>query len=115
VAADAPPETTTVRVAKGPAICIAPQYVAEDLLRAEGFTDVRYIEAPPGDNVMLSRDEIDFGLSYAANVVLDLDRGMPLVAVAGVTIGCFELFGNDRVQSITELRGKASVCRPSAH
>ena len=27
-----------------PGICIAPQYVAEDLLRAEGFTDIRYVE-----------------------------------------------------------------------
>ena len=26
-----------------PAICVAPQYVAEELLRAEGFTDVRYV------------------------------------------------------------------------
>ena len=26
-----------------PGICIAPQYVAEELLRAEGFTDVRYV------------------------------------------------------------------------
>ena len=33
-------ETTTVRLAKIPGICIAPQYVAEDLLRAEGFTDI---------------------------------------------------------------------------
>ena len=27
---------------------MAPQYVAEDLLRSEGFTDVRYIEEPDG-------------------------------------------------------------------
>jgi NitT/TauT family transport system substrate-binding protein len=36
-------ETTTVRIGKSPGICVAPQYVAEELLRAEGFTDVRYI------------------------------------------------------------------------
>jgi NitT/TauT family transport system substrate-binding protein len=36
-------ETTSVRLAKIPGICIAPQYVAEELLRAEGFTDVRYV------------------------------------------------------------------------
>ena len=29
-----------------PGICLAPQYVAEDLLRAEGFTDVEYVEFP---------------------------------------------------------------------
>ena len=28
-------------------ICVAPQYVAEELLRAEGFTDVRYLDLEP--------------------------------------------------------------------
>ena len=42
--AEKPLETTTVRIVKSPAICIAPQYVAEELLRAEGFTDIRYVE-----------------------------------------------------------------------
>ena len=27
-----------------PAICVAPWFVAEDLLRAEGFTDIRYVQ-----------------------------------------------------------------------
>jgi NitT/TauT family transport system substrate-binding protein len=40
---EAPPETTTVRLAKVRNICIAPQYIAKELLRAEGFTDVRYL------------------------------------------------------------------------
>jgi len=38
-AAEGPPETTTIRFAKIPGICNAPQYVAEELLGAEGFTD----------------------------------------------------------------------------
>ena len=37
-AADDPPETNSVRLPKIPGICIAPGYVAEELLRAEGFT-----------------------------------------------------------------------------
>ena len=40
-------ETTTVRLGKPPAICIAPQFVADELLRAEGFTDIRYVDGPP--------------------------------------------------------------------
>jgi NitT/TauT family transport system substrate-binding protein len=39
-------ETNSVRLANS-GLCIAPQYVAEELLRAEGFTDVRYIDTPP--------------------------------------------------------------------
>jgi NitT/TauT family transport system substrate-binding protein len=33
-ALEALPETTTIRLAKIPGVCIAPQYVAEELLRA---------------------------------------------------------------------------------
>ena len=44
LADDRPPEITTIRLSKIPGICIAPQYVVEELLRAEGFTDVRYAQ-----------------------------------------------------------------------
>jgi len=39
-----PPETTTIRLVKGPSICLAPQYVVSDLLNAEGFTNVVYLD-----------------------------------------------------------------------
>ena len=46
LAAEAALETTTVRLTKSAAICIAPEYVAEEFLRAEGFTDIRYVDLP---------------------------------------------------------------------
>src|SRR6478752_2190087 len=48
--AEPPPEVTTIRWVRSPALCVAPYYVAEGLLRAEGFTDVRpyKTEATPG-------------------------------------------------------------------
>jgi hypothetical protein len=52
---------TTIRLVKIPSICIAPQYVAEELLHAEGFTDVRYLTVPlPADIEALARGEVDF-------------------------------------------------------
>ena len=45
-AAEPPPEITTVRIEKFPASCLAPQFVAQALLRAEGFTDVQFVEVP---------------------------------------------------------------------
>ena len=36
-------ETTTLRLTRTPALCVAPLYVAEELLRAEGFTDIRHV------------------------------------------------------------------------
>jgi NitT/TauT family transport system substrate-binding protein len=47
-AAEGAIETTSVRLTKSPGLCIAPQYVAEELLRAQGFTDIRYVDVPPG-------------------------------------------------------------------
>ena len=41
-AAEAPPETTKIRLVHAPSICLAPQYIAQDLLRLEGFTDIKY-------------------------------------------------------------------------
>src|SRR5690348_14223945 len=43
LAAEPAPEITTIRFGKDPVTCIAPQ-VADDLLRAEGFTDIRYVD-----------------------------------------------------------------------
>ena len=48
VAAEPPPETTTIRLFRSPSLCVAPQFVAEDLLRAEGFTHVEYLTFPEG-------------------------------------------------------------------
>ena len=49
--ADPPPETRRLSLARLPVdhACLAPQWVAEDLLRAEGFTDIQYrTTADPG-------------------------------------------------------------------
>ena len=35
--AEPPPEIRRIRIVRAAAICLAPQYVAEDLLRLEGF------------------------------------------------------------------------------
>lgn len=42
--AEPPPETTRLKILKFPAACLAPQYIAEELLRGEGFTEVQYVE-----------------------------------------------------------------------
>jgi NitT/TauT family transport system substrate-binding protein len=41
LADERPPETTAIRLLRDPNICFAPLDIAEDLLRAEGFTDIR--------------------------------------------------------------------------
>jgi NitT/TauT family transport system substrate-binding protein len=40
LAAEGALETTSVRLSNGRGICVSPQWIAEELLRAEGFTDI---------------------------------------------------------------------------
>ena len=40
-AVEPPPETTTIRIGSSRSLCFPPQYVAEALLRAEGFANVQ--------------------------------------------------------------------------
>ena len=108
IADDGPPEVTTIRLPRDPSLCVVPAYVADDLLRAEGFTDIQYVPTSAGFTVtrMAGRGEIDFGIVFATSVVFYLDAGESVTAVAGVHPGCFELFANERIQRVTDLKGK---------
>src|SRR5262244_2315312 len=107
-AQDGPLETTTVRLAKISGICIAPQYVADELLRAEGFTDIRYVATDAGVPAALSlaRGEVDFTANFAPAFIIPIDVGEPITIVGGEHIGCFELFAREDIRSIPDLRGK---------
>ena len=109
LAAEGALETTTVRLPKSPSICVAPEDVAEELLRAEGFTDIRYVPLPVRGNVpdAIERGAIDFGLNYASVLVAAVDRGVAMKRLAGVHVGCFEVFVNEDVHSVIELRGRS--------
>jgi NitT/TauT family transport system substrate-binding protein len=107
-AAEASLETTTVRLGYIPAACDAPVHAAADLLHAEGFTDVRFITAPPGRARIdaLGRSEFDFTMSFAVTQISALDAEIPITIVAGLHAGCFELFAGAGVRGITDLKGK---------
>ena len=101
-------ETTTVRIGKIAGICISPQYFAEELLRAEGFTDIRYVVTEPGAIAAgaLARGEIDFTTNFSPPLIIAIDAGQPITIVAGQHVGCFELFAREGIRSIPDLKGK---------
>ena len=105
-AQEAPPETTTIRLGKIPGICIAPQYVAEELLRSEGFNSVQYVELSVNVYEGFTASTIDISMAFIAPYIVQMDAGVPLVLLGGVHAGCFELFGTDRVKAIRDLKGK---------
>jgi NitT/TauT family transport system substrate-binding protein len=44
VAAEPPPEVQKIHLVHAPAICLSPQYLAEELLRLEGFSEIQYVD-----------------------------------------------------------------------
>jgi NitT/TauT family transport system substrate-binding protein len=104
-AAEPPPEITHLRLVDVPLLCVAPQYLAEDLLRAEGFSRIEYVKAesaPPAVAAGLA-DMSQWGAPESLPL---LDKGRPIVVVAGIHAGCWELFANERVHAIRDLEGK---------
>jgi len=108
LAAEGPPETTAIRLSFTTAICFAPMDVAETFLRAEGFTEVRYVKAEGGFSApeMVGRGDVDVGASFAGSVVYQLDAGLPLTALSGLHAGCYELFAREPIRNVGDLKGR---------
>ena len=107
LAAEPPPETTKLRLAQSTSACQVALYVAEELLRTEGFSDVAYVKQPgAGIYKSLASSEVDISVTFVAPFILEVDAGKPIVLLGGAHVGCFELFGTERVHSLRDLKGK---------
>ena len=108
-AREAPLETTTIRLVKSRSLCVAPQYIANQFLLAEGFTDVRYVLSDAGIHQAkaIASGEVDFTLHFSPPLLIPIDAGEKITIIAGVHVGCFELFATERIRSIADLKGKA--------
>jgi len=101
-------ETTTVRFQKSPLCKPSIFYIAEEMLRAEGFTEIRYIDAPEAGSIRpVFHGEADFSPAYANQGVRAIDAGEPLIFLTGLMVGCFELFAREGIGSVAELKGKS--------
>jgi NitT/TauT family transport system substrate-binding protein len=107
-AQEAPPETTTIRIPTGTLICNAPTYIAEELLRAEGFTDIRHVPttAERTGREAMERGEIDFSMEYAPQMVTAIESNSPVTVLAGVHVGCNVLFAHEGIRTIRDLKGR---------
>ena len=102
-------EITTVRLLKSPGICRAPQYVAEALLHAEGFTDIRHVDRDSSAefNEALAQNQADFGTHYSAELLPAIESGSAITILSGVHVGCQELFVRDDIRRIIDLKGRS--------
>ena len=64
--AEPPPETTRLRMFRSPSLCVAPQFVAEELLHAEGFTDVQYVQRGGESGPCLRAEIFDVNMAFFA-------------------------------------------------
>jgi NitT/TauT family transport system substrate-binding protein len=81
-AQEAPPEMTTVRIPTGTLICNAPTYIADELLRAEGFTDIQHVPTTTervGPEA-IQRGELDFAMAYTPNVITAIESSSPVMS-----------------------------------
>ena len=105
--AEASSETQRIRFVKAPAICLAPLYLAEELLRVEGFSDIKYVTIEQNkDPELLAKDLADVSACAPPNLLPYLDAGYPLVAVAALHGGCYELFVHPGVRTVRDLKGR---------
>lgn len=102
-------ETTSLRLVADPSTCVAPQYLAEALLREEGFADIGYVEVASDAEVQpaVAQGKVDFAMDFALKYVTAIDARLPLTVLTGVHAGCFELFAHDRIRNIRDLKGKS--------
>jgi NitT/TauT family transport system substrate-binding protein len=113
IAAEAPLETTKLTLHNSQSICQAPLYVAEELLRSEGFTEVKYmtLDESGGFYKALGSGAADIGNDFATVALTELDKETPIVILGGLHVGCFQLIGTDRVRAVRDLKGKTVAVR----
>jgi NitT/TauT family transport system substrate-binding protein len=109
-AAEPAPETTKLRLIRSAPVCTAPQYIAEELLRGEGFSDIQEIRKEgggiPARIQALGAGEGDILSTYIGPLLARIDTGDPIVILSGLHVGCLQLFATERIRTIRDLKGK---------
>jgi NitT/TauT family transport system substrate-binding protein len=108
VAAEPPPEVKKIRLVHAPAICLSPQYLAEELLRLEGFSEIQYVDQSMTKSLgPLEAGQADMTQGAGVDVVAALDAGRAILPLAGIHAGCYELFVSGQIAGIKDLAGKS--------
>ena len=106
LAAEPQPETPKIRlIQRTDAICTSPQFVAGDLLRGEGFTEVEYVKTTGGNEAekALVSGEANLSMQFSVRLILGLDKGHPIVIIGG---------GPRRLLRIVRLQRRPRHSRP---
>jgi NitT/TauT family transport system substrate-binding protein len=82
--------------------------VLDELLAADGITEVEYIVTDVGPilNEAIASGRIDFAQHFSGPMIVEIDHGKKITMLAGVHVGCFELFARDGINSVGDLKGR---------
>jgi len=82
--------------------------MTEELLRSEGFTTVNFIPWGKTSEATqaVATGAVDITMQYVGPSIIQIDLGKPIVVLAGIQPGCFELFGTPAIRSVRDLKGK---------
>lgn len=107
--AEPPPETNRIRLTHTPIACVAPIYLAEAMLRQEGFDEIEYVRTASGTETgpaVVAQGRADFTQWDVLAMYPEIEQGRPLKVLAGVHAGCQELIARAGVQGVRDLAGK---------
>ena len=112
-AAEPPPETTSINIVLDPTfaiLCYGPQYVATEMLKLEGFTEVNYTpylpDQGPNDANVGGIGSADISTAWAGDLLTAADNQDSVVGLSGMHLGCTEIFAHEGIRSFHDLRGK---------
>ena len=112
-AAEPPPETTSISIVFDPTfaiLCYGPQYVATELLKLEGFTEINYApylkDEGPNDANVVASGNADISTAWAGDLLTAADRESSVVGLSGMHLGCTEIFAHKGINSFRDLKGK---------
>jgi NitT/TauT family transport system substrate-binding protein len=98
--------------------------VVQELLRAEGFTEIRYVDITEAHlrradaaksgfiPDMIAHGDVDFSRDFAPDLVLGMNAGAPVTVLSGLHLGCFEIFGKKEIRTLADLRGRTVGASP---
>jgi NitT/TauT family transport system substrate-binding protein len=72
----------------------------------EGFTEIEYVKVEETGPRAMAAGRVDMSMWDVPGTIPVLDEGQPIVVLAGVHAGCYELIAHRSINSIRDLKGK---------
>src|SRR3954451_4430233 len=55
---------------------------------------------------MMAHGEVDFGRAFVPGLIMAMEAGAPITILAGLHVGCFEVFGRNDIRAMADLKGR---------